>query len=150
MPQTHYPKTENNIICAWVWPRPPVMPPFKASMPNFAATNLADRALAAGNTFVAHHSALGCTRLYTSFAADQPLEISFEFSNDEIGPDGSWVTDATLPLLNWDVLDAKTYKVGDHKGNWILILGRWLRVTVKNTGTKSIKEMRVYCRGSVF
>jgi len=119
-------------------------------MPNFAETNLATEALAPGESFVAHHSALGCTRLYTSFACDQPLEVSFEFSNDEIGPDGSWVTDDTLPLLNWDVLDAKTYKVGERRGHWILILGRWLRVTVKNTGTKSIKEMRVYCRGSVF
>lgn len=150
MPQTHYPKTENNIICAWVWPRPPDQPPFKASMPRFSETNLADRALAPKDQFVTHHSVLGCTRLYVSFFADQPLDVAFEFSNDEVGPDGSWVTDKTMPELNWDVLDGKTYKVGERKGHWILILGRWLRVTVKNTGVAPVDGLRVYVRGSVF
>lgn len=147
MPQTHYPKTENNLICSWVWPRLPEKPPFKSLAPF---VNLADKALAPGEEFVAHHSALGCTRLYTTMVADQALEVTFECSNDEVDRDGNWITDETLPLCNWDHHESKVAKVGDRKGHWILILGRWLRVTVKNVGSAPVKEMRVHVRGSVF
>lgn len=149
MPMTHYPKTEGNIICAWVWPRPPEMPPFK-SLPRFSELNLATDTLAPGESFTAHHSVLGCTRLYTSMVSDQPLSVTFEFSNDEVGPDGSWVTDVTLPQLHWDVVETKLSQPADRKGHWILILGRWLRVTVKNVGDAPAEELRVYVRGSVF
>lgn len=119
-------------------------------MPRFDETNLAREQLAPGESYLAHHSVLGCTRLYTSIAADQPLEVTFEFSNDEVSDDGCWVTDETMPKLHWDVIERKEHKVGDRKGHWVLILGRWLRVRVRNIGTAPASELRVYVRGSVF
>jgi hypothetical protein len=148
---SHYPKIESNVIFAWVWPRPPDKDPFTASSPRFAETNLIEAPLAPGESLFGYHSVQGCTRLYDSIVSDQPMVMTYEFSNDEVGPDGSWVTDETMPLLHYDVLERETeYKPGERKGHWTLILGRWLRVTVKNVGNAPTKELRCYVRGSVF
>ncbi|HUK32936.1 MAG TPA: hypothetical protein VLV86_03435 [Vicinamibacterales bacterium] len=136
---------------AWVWPRPPDEPPFTASLPRFSEVNLAQAPLGPGEETIGYHCAEGFTRFYSSVAADTPLEIRIEFSNDEVVESGKWITDADLPGLHYDVLERTiTSAPGDLKGNWILILGRWVRVRVKNTGSVPTANYRVYIRGSVF
>ncbi len=56
-----------------------------------------------------------------------------------------------MPDLHYDVIERTVkYQPGERKGHWILILGRWIRVTVKNAGSQSATDYRVYVRGSVF
>jgi len=94
------------------------------------------------------------TRFYGSLACDQPLEVSFTFSNDEVAPDGHWVTDDTLPALNYDAEALKQLydpaKSASSSKYFVTIFGRWLRVEVKNVGKTAPTFMRIYVRGSVF
>jgi hypothetical protein len=80
--------------------------------------------------------------------------ITLSFSNDECVPDGSFVSDATLPKLSYDAEALKhTYdpeKQGPTGRFFITIYGRWLRATIQNCGTEPTKLLRFYCRGSVF
>lgn len=110
-------------------------------------------ALQPGASFVAYHSAQNFTRFYGSIAADQPLEVTFTFSNDEVAPDGHYVTDENMSQLFYDAEALKKAYVPDKPqlgGYLVTIYGRWLKVEVKNTGPKAVENMRVYVRGSVF
>lgn len=122
--------------------------------PRFDRINLVKEPLPAGATVVAHHSAQNFTRFYGSIKCDQPLEILFEFSNDEVTDEGDWVTDASMSTLSYDAEalrlaydPAKQAATGKYL---VTIYGRWLRVQIKNTGSKPAEKMRVYVRGSVF
>ena len=153
MPFTHYPKLAANVICAWVQPPPPDKPAF-LNMPRFSALNRFKKPLEPGEVFVAHQEAQNFTRFFGSIFSDQPLEVSFSFSNDEVAPDGHWVTDDNIHDLNYDALALKQLfdpKNAAASGKYfVTIFGRWLEVKVKNTGDKSTEKLRVYVRGSVF
>jgi hypothetical protein len=123
------------------------------NQPSFDPLNRATEPLEPGKTVVAYHEAQNFTRFYGSIAADQPLEVVFSFSNDEVSPSGDWVTDANLPELHYDAEALK--KAFDPAkpgagGFLVTIYGRWLKVEIKNVGTKPAKDMRVIVRGSVF
>jgi hypothetical protein len=153
VPFTHYPKLAANVIFAWVQPPPPDKPGF-LNQPRFASLNRFTEALAPGQVVVGYQEAQNFTRFYGSIAADQKLEVTFTFSNDEVGPDGSPVTDDSLPLLNYDAEALKQLydptKQGATGKYFVTIFGRWLRVEVKNTGEKATEKLRVFVRGSVF
>lgn len=153
MPFTHYPKLTHNLLVAWVQPRPPDGAPFMGQ-PSFAELNLFDKPLDPGKTWVAHHDAQPFTRFYGSIASDQKLEVTFSFSNDEVGPDGCFVTDESMPRLNYDAEALKQLYDPDKQGAtakyFVTIFGRWLRVEVRNVGKKPTELARVYVRGSVF
>lgn len=153
MPFTHYPKQDANVIFAWVWPRPPDRPNFM-NHPRFSKTNRMFEPLAPGAMISGYHSAQNFTRFMGSVACDQSLEVTTSFSNDEVAADGHWVTDESMPLLNYDaealrqVYDpARQAATGKMM---ITIFGRWMRVQIKNTGNEPTEFMRVYVRGSVF
>lgn len=153
MPYTHYPKLAANVIFAWVQPRPPKKRPF-LNMPSFSVLNRFRKALQPGETVVGYQEAQNFTRFYGSIAADQKLEVTFTFSNDEVASDGTFVTDGNIADLNYDaealkqIYDpAKQAATGKY---FVTIYGRWLRVEVKNAGEHPTKTMRVFVRGSVF
>lgn len=153
MPFTHYPKLEANVIFAWVWPRPLAKPNF-LNHPSFDEINLAKEPLAPGETLTAYHSAQNFTRFYGSIASDQPLEVTCDFSNDEVAPTGDYVTDENMKDLNYDASGlvqkydpSKQAATGKY---FVIIFGRWLRVEVKNLGTRPTETLRVFVRGSVF
>lgn len=153
MPFTHYPKLAANVVFAWVQPAPPDKPGF-LDQPRFSALNRFKKPLEAGQTVVGYQEAQNFTRFYGSIAADQKLEVTFTFSNDEVGPDGTYVTDESLPSLNYDAESHKQLydpvKQSATGKFFVTILGRWLRVEVKNVGDVSTKILRVFVRGSVF
>jgi hypothetical protein len=153
MPYTHYPKLSSNIIFAWVWPRPPAAEPFYGS-PPFDKLNRMAEPLAADAAVVGYHEAQGFTRFYGTIASDQPLDVSFRFSNDEVAPDGHWVNDENLALLNYDGWALRqAYEPGkqEQTGKYLVtIYGRWLRVQIRNMGVEPATFCRVYVRGSVF
>ncbi len=153
MPFTHYPKLAANVIFAWVQPAPPDQPGF-LNQRRFKHFNRFEEPLQAGKTVVAYHEAQNFTRFYGSVASDQPLEVTFSFSNDEVAPDGTHVTDENLPTLSYDAEALKqAYDPAKQSqtGKFLVtIFGRWLRVEVKNVGAKPTSLLRVYVRGSVF
>lgn len=153
MPYTHYPKLAANIICAWVQPPPPDKPPF-LNMPRFSALNRFNKPLEPGDVVVAHQEAQNFTRFFGSIYSDQKLEVTFSFSNDEVAPDGHWVTDENIHDLNYDALALKQQfdpgNVAATGKYFVTIFGRWLEVKVKNVGSKSTELLRVFVRGSVF
>ena len=153
MPFTHYPKLAANVICAWVQPPPPDKPAF-LNLPRFSTLNRFSRPIEPGETVVAYQDAQNFTRFYGTIAADQPLEVTFTFSNDETAPDGTWITDDSLSKLNYDGEALRQlYDPGKQAATgkyFVMIFGRWLRVEVKNTGSRSTETLRVYVRGSVF
>lgn len=153
MPFTHYPKLTWNLLAAWVQPKPSDGKSF-LGQPKFATLNRFVEPLEPGTTVVSYHDAQPFTRFYGSIAADQKLEVSFTFSNDEVGPDGNFVTDETLPELHFDAEALKQLydsgKQGATGKYFVTIFGRWLRVEIKNVGDKPTEMLRVYVRGSVF
>lgn len=158
MPFSHYPKTVGNIVFAWVQP-PPLHAPSRKKHPNFlggpfSELNRFRRALEPGETDSGYHDAQPFTRFYGSFFSDQPLLITFSFSNDECGPDGDYVSDETLPQLNYDAEALRhTYEPEKQAATgrfFITIYGRWLRMVIQNNGVKATEKLRLYCRGSVF
>lgn len=153
MPFTHYPKLADNIIFAWVQPRPLRKKPF-LNMRPFSAMNRFRKAIPAGESVVGYQDAQNFTRFYGSIAADQKLEVTFSFSNEEVAADGSWVTDANIASLNYDAEALKQLydpsKQGATGKYFVTIFGRWLRVEVKNAGEQPTKLLRVFVRGSVF
>lgn len=153
MPYTHYPKLSANIIFAWVQPAPEDRPNF-LTMPRFSLLNRFEKPLEPGQTVVGYQEAQNFTRFYGSIASDQPLEVTFTFSNDEVAPDGHWVTDENISRLNYDAEalrqlydPAKQAQTGKY---FVTIYGRWLKVEVKNTGKQATEQLRVFVRGSVF
>ncbi len=153
MPFTHYPKLAANVIFAWVQPAPPKKPGF-LRQPAFADLNRFKEPLEPGKTFVGYQEAQNFTRFYGSIASDQPLEVTFTFSNDEVAEDGSWVTDENIATLNYDAEALKQLydpkKQGATGKYFVTIFGRWLKVEIKNTGDKATEKLRVFVRGSVF
>jgi|HubBroStandDraft_5_1064220.scaffolds.fasta_scaffold917426_1 hypothetical protein len=153
MPFTHYPKLADNIIFAWVQPPPPRQKPF-LNMRPFADLNLFDEPIEPGKAVVAYQDAQNFTRFYGSIACDQPLEVTFAFSNDEVDIDGGYVTDDNIEKLHYDAEGLKQLydpgKQGPTGKYFVTIYGRWLRVEIKNTGKQVPTFMRVYTRGSVF
>lgn len=136
-----------------MWPRPPDKPNFK-NHPRFSRLNIAKETLAPGEVFTAFHSAQNFTRFYGTVACDQPLEVTFAFSNDEVTDDGDWVTDENMSSLHYDgealrqAYDpTKQAATGKY---FVTIYGRWIRAEIKNVSTKPTTWMRVYARGSVF
>lgn len=102
----------------------------------------------------AYHDAQPFTRFYGSVAADQPLEVSIAFSNEETDADGYYVNDDNIASLHYDAEALKQlYDPAKQAqtGKWFAtIFGRYLRVEVKNVGTKPTSNLRVFVRGSVF
>jgi hypothetical protein len=152
VPFSHYPKLTANVIFAWVWPAPPDRPNF-LHLPRLSRLNRMGGPLMPGDSLVAYHEGINFTRFYGSIVADQRLEATFAFSNDEVAPDGHWVNDDNLKDLHYDAMALrKEYdpKKPDAAGYLVTIYGRWLRVTVKNLGDAPTEFLRVYVRGSVF
>lgn len=150
---THYPKLAQNVLFAWVWPAPPDKKNF-LNFPRFSRLNRMTAPLVPGTSFVAFHEAQNFTRFYGSIFSDQPLEISFDFSNDEVAPDGEWVQDSNIDKLHYDAEALKlAYDPMKHttaSKYLVTIYGRWLRVSVKNVGTAQAQQTRIFVRGSVF
>src|SRR5438093_1053637 len=111
MPMTHYPKTVENLVFAWVQPAPPDASP-KKGFPDFigrpfSELNLWKAPLEAGEFVVGYHDAQPFTRFYGSIACDQPLDVSLTFSNDEVDAEGNFVSDGNVHSLNYDALGAR-------------------------------------------
>ena len=158
MPLTHYPKIAENLVVAWVQPVPPDRET-REGHPNFfgrpfSELNLFKEPIAPGTSVVAYHDAQPFTRFYGSSASDQALEILISFSNDEVAPDGHWVTDDNIAKLHYDAEALRQLydpnKQGPTGKFFAMIFGRFLRVEIKNTGSAPTKVLRVYVRGSVF
>ena len=150
---THYPKNSSSVIFAWVYPRPPDKPNF-LNHPRFNTLNLATAPLQPGESVVACHSANDFTRFFGSIACDQPIDASFHFSNDETTDQGDFVTDENMGSLHYDA-EALRLAYDPTKqaatGKWLCtIYGRWIRVSMTNTGKAPITYLRAYVRGSVF
>ncbi len=153
MPYTHYPKLSANVIFAWVQPAPPDKPNFLGH-PRFASLNRFVKPLEPGESVVGYQEALNFTRFFGSMACDQSLEVTFSFSNDEVAPDGHWVTDDNIAKLNYDAEALRQLYQPDKQAQtgkyFVTIFGRWLKVEVKNTGKASTEFLRLFVRGSVF
>ncbi len=153
MPFTHYPKLVDNIIFAWVQPAPPARPPF-LNMRAFSELNRFDKAIEPGKSVVAYQDAQNFTRFYGSIACDQPLEVTFSFSNEEVDADGAWITDESIASLHYDAEALRQLydpsKQGPTGKYFVTIFGRWLRVEIKNVGDRPTSRLRTFVRGSVF
>jgi hypothetical protein len=153
MPYTHYPKLADNIIFAWVQPRPPKKKAF-LNMRPFSELNLFEKAIEPGKSVVAYQDAQNFTRFYGSIAGDQKLEVTFSFSNEEVDEKGDWITDGNIATLNYDAEALKQLydpaKQGASGKYFVTIFGRWLKVEVKNLGEAPTEKLRVFVRGSVF
>ena len=158
IPLTHYPKTAENLVFAWVQPAPPNVDP-QEGLPDFlgrrfSEANRFEKAIEPNQTVVGYHDAQPFTRFYGSISSDQPLEITISFSNDEVAADGHTVNDANICTLNYDaealrqLYDPK--KQGPTGRFFVTIFGHWIRVEIKNVGEKPTDKLRVYVRGSVF
>jgi hypothetical protein len=153
VPFTHYPKLSANVIFACVQPAPPDKPNFLGH-PRFSTLNRFKEPLAPGKSVVGYQEALNFTRFFGTIACDQKLLVIVSFSNDEVAADGHWVTDDNIHDLNYDAVEREhQYEPSKQgpTGKFIaIILGRWLKVEVKNVGDTDTKFLRVYVRGSVF
>jgi len=138
---------------AWVWPKPPDKEGF-VNQPRFSTLNLIKEPIPEGGEVVAYHCAQNFTRMYGSIACDQALEAIFTFSNDEVTPDGDYITDENMKTLHYDAEALKlAYEPSKQSatGKYLVtIYGRFLSVRIKNVGTKPIEWIRFYVRGSVF
>jgi hypothetical protein len=155
---SHYPKTVGNIVMAWVQPAPPDVPP-DDGLPDFigmpfSEINLWREPIAPGKSVIAYHDAQPFTKFYGSACCDQSLEVTLTFSNDEVDANGHWITDENIHRLHYDVLGQRQNydptKSEQTSKIFALILGRWLRVEIKNTGKQPSEFLRAYIRGSVF
>lgn len=153
MPFTHYPKLAANIIFAWVQPAPPDLPGF-LNLPRFSALNRFALPIDPGKSVTSHQDAQNFTRFYGTIASDQPLEVTFSFSNEETDAEGRHVTDDNVHELNYDGEALRHMydpaKQGFSGKYFVMIYGRWMRVEIKNTGDKPTQALRVFVRGSVF
>lgn len=158
MPLTHYPKTSENLVFAWVQPPPPDVKPQKGR-PDFlgrpfSELNRFEKAIEPGQVVVGYHDALPFTRFYGSISSDQSLEITITFSNDEVAADGKSVSDSNISSLSYDAEALKQFydskKQGPTGKYFVTIFGHWIRVEIKNVGEAPTKLLRVFVRGSVF
>lgn len=157
-PLTHYPKTAENLVFAWVQPTPPDVPP-QEGLPDFlgrsfSEVNRFEKEIVPGEVVVGYHDAQPFTRFYGSIASDQPLEVTISFSNDEVAGDGRTISDDNIGSLSYDAEALKQFydpnKQGPTGKYFCTIFGHWIRVEVKNVGEKPTAKLRVYVRGSVF
>jgi len=136
-----------------VQPAPPDRPNFLGH-PRFSTLNRFREPLEPGKSVVAYQEAINFTRFFGSIACDQPLEIVVSFSNDEVAPDGHWVTDANIDQLSYDAEERRhLYDPGKQAvtGKFFsMIFGRWLKIEARNTGKAPTRCLRLYVRGSVF
>lgn len=155
---THYPKTAENLVFAWVQPPPRDVRPQKGR-PDFlgrpfSELNRFEKAIEPEQVVVGYHDAQPFTRFYGSIASDQPLEVTIVFSNDEVAADGCSVSDANISKLNYDAEALRQFydpkKQGPTGKYFCTIFGHWIRVEIKNVGEKRTEMLRVYVRGSVF
>ncbi len=113
-----------------------------------------DAPIEPGKSVVAYQDAQNFTRFYGSIACDQPLEVTFSFSNEEVDGLGEPVSDETIAHLHYDAEALKQLydptKQGPSGKYFVTIFGRWLRVEVKNVGKATTQNLRVFVRGSVF
>lgn len=158
MPLTHYPKTAENLVFAWVQPPPKDVAP-REGFPDFlgrpfSEVNSFKEPLAPGKSVVGYHDAQPFTRFYGSIASDQPLEVTIAFSNDEVTAEGEVVSDDNIGSLNYDAEALRQFydptKQGPSGKYFSTIFGHWIRVEIKNVGEKPTEKLRVYVRGSVF
>lgn len=159
MPLTHYPKTTNNLVFAWVRPAPPAVPP-REDLPDFLGRSFSEmnlwdkKVFGPGETARAFHDAQPFTRFYGSIACDQPLDISLVFSNEEVDARGLVVCDENIATLNYDAWGAhQSYdpKKQEQTGKiFSMIFGRWIRVEATNVGEAPPTFFRLFLRGSVF
>lgn len=155
---THYPKTCDNLVFAWVQPPPPDVRS-KKGLPDFlgrsfSEVNLFREPIGPGDSVVGYHDAQPFTRFYGSIAASTSLEVSLIFSNDEVAPDGHWVTDDNIDKLHYDAEALRQFydpKKQAQTGKFFCtIFGRFLCVQVKNVGDVPTEQLRIFVRGSVF
>jgi len=158
MPLSHYPKIVWNTVFAWVQPSPPDVKPEKGR-PNFlgrafSELNRFDKAIEPGESVVGYHDAQPFTRFYGSVFSDQPLEVTFSFSNDDVDADGYVVSDNNIGALHYDAEALRQLYDPQKQGATgkfiVMIYGRFLRVEIKNTGNVPTKALRMCVRGSVF
>lgn len=158
MPMTHYPKTAENLVFAWVQPSPPDVEP-QEGLPDFlgrpfSELNRFDKPIDPNQVVVSYHDALPFTRFYGSISSDQPLEVTITFANDEVAADGKPVSDENIGSLNYDAEALRQFydpkKQGPTGKYFVTIFGHWIRVEIKNVGEKPTEMLRVYVRGSVF
>jgi hypothetical protein len=158
IPLTHYPKTAENLVFAWVQPAPRDVDP-EDGLPDFlgryfSEVNRFEKALEPNQVVVGYHDAQPFTRFYGSISCDQPLEVTISFSNDEVAADGRTISDDNIGSLNYDAEALKqlydSKKQGPTGKYFCTIFGHWIRVEIKNVGEKPTEKLRVYVRGSVF
>ena len=158
MAYTHYPKNTDNLVFAWVQPKPPDVP-VPEGVPDFlgrpySEMNLFRDPIGPNESVVAFHDAQPFTRFYGTIASDQPLEVSLAFSNEDVDSEGQVVGDGNVDKLHYDGEGLRQLydpqKQGASGKFFGTIYGRFLRVEVKNVGTEPTKKLRVYVRGSVF
>ncbi len=160
MPLTHYPKTSDNLVFAWVLPAPPDVEPVEG-LPDFLGRPFSElnrwtssSALKSNESLVGFHDAQPFTRFYGSIACDQLLDISLTFSNDEVDSAGYVVCDDNLSKLNYDAHGVRQLydpKRQEQTGKlFTMIFGRWIRIEIKSVGDQEPTYLRVYIRGSVF
>lgn len=166
MGYSHYPKVTNNLILAWVQPPPPDVDPDDSDddedRPDFlgfpfSELNRFDKPIEPGQSVVGYHDAQPFTRFYGTLASEQPLEIVLSFSNDDVDANGVVVNDDNISTLNYDAEGVrKAFVPSDGKAPatgtnfFSMLLGRFLKVEIKNTGKEPTKVIRAYVRGSVF
>ena len=146
---SHFPRLENDLVAAAHWPRPPDGKPFK-SQPPFGPRNAAVKALGPSEKLVWHHSAANFIRFVQSVACDARLRVLVQFSNDEVAPDGSYICSANIATLNWDVTvyDKQYDPSAVCKGDWIVRMGKWMRLELENLQGEPTEFLRYYVRGS--
>lgn len=156
---THYPKTEYNLIMSWVFPKPKELPRVARhgapeNLMPVPSANLLFKKLDANQAVIGCHSAQNFTRFYGSILADVPIQMLFDFSNDDFNVNGQHPVDKDLPELNYDA-NALIHSYDPEKPQMgskflVTIYGKWLRVTLKSLSDKPSEVLRVHVRGSVF
>lgn len=156
---THYPKTEYNLIMSWVYPgikeeARKVRHGDSKNIVPVPSVNMLKKPLEAKGESIGHHSAQNFTRFYGSIFSDVPIQLLFDFANDDFTKDGKHPLDKDLPLLNYDA-NALIHAYDPEKPQMgskflVTIYGKWLRVTLRNTSDKPSEVLRVHVRGSVF
>jgi hypothetical protein len=158
VPLTHYPKLAENLIFAWVQPPPPDIAP-EEGRPDFlgrpfSELNRFQEPIAPGGSVVGYHDAQPFTRLYGSFACDQPLEVNITFSNDEVDGDGTLVNDDNIASLNYDAHGLHQLydptKQEQTGRAFTMLFGHWVKIEIKNIGDRETTILRSFIRGSVF
>lgn len=154
---THYPKTEHNLIMSWVFPikyEDTRKVRRKTEYVSVPSMNLMRGDPVKGQVLVGCHSAQNFTRFYGSVYADTPVQLTYEFSNDEYNESGTHPLDNDLPNLHYDaeaqIVQFDPLKPGIGSKQLVTIYGKWLRVTLKFLGETQPSQLRVYIRGSVF